>query len=432
MLGAFQDPAVVNKLLSMKNSDVHRLLQAFENANEADDGIDVQIQGDGGADANGAAALLGDERPVINLIDRRNSASFARLFSMKNMDFKALLESQGLDPMLPEPAAPPPAAAHAQAPQQPPGAAGAAGGAQQDAGYSKMRSGDLLDWIWTLDEDNLDALLNDKSLVPGAQQQALQMQQTQQAGGTGPGATDYSGVNRLFSQEPMAPPPPFPGAAGAQTAGIKRKASDLYGTGIGGSEPLATNQVAMMLQHQAFLAQRQEQQQQQPAFAKVQARKESIGTKTALGLFEELLEDQQKQMTRRDSHAGTTLSGAPSDGLVGSLAAALGNKKHSSLYVKKAATSEGPSGSMATGDTGGTGGVSRRKPRKPRKGSDDETDPALRAEQEKRRERRAKNKESAAKSRAKKKNYTEGLEGLVENLVATMESQASSEGGEVS
>ena len=85
----------MNKLLSMKNSDVHRLLQAFENANEADDGIDVQIQGDGGADANGAAALLGAgigvllcdatavmlKDPLPWLRSRQNSNSFAARLS---------------------------------------------------------------------------------------------------------------------------------------------------------------------------------------------------------------------------------------------------------------------------------------------------------------------------------------------------------------
>lgn len=420
------DAAVVNKILSMKSTDLVKMLKAFESAppNEEEDDIDVQIQGAPEANDTGVPALgselLGDERPVVNLIDRRNSNSFARLFSMKNMDFKALLESQGLDSTGLNPAPP----AQGQEVRDPPGVEVEAGSKEQ---VSKMRSGDLLDWIWTLDEDNLDAILNETdNLNPAATPQA----------GAAPAenavTTDYSNVNRLFSQDPM-PPPPIPNDLNVK--GLKRKVSDVYaragdGAGLGNNQPLATNQVALMLQHQAFLAKRQEEQQQQPTSAHPPARRESIGTKTALSLFEELLEDQQNQMRRSThaplasddpAHTSGALTGSMSfgrDGLVGSLAVALGNKTHSSVFAKRTTNaSEGPSTSVATDST--TGGKRRKTgTTKQDAGSDDvdDGDPVALQQQQRRRERRAKNKESAAKSRAKKRNYTQGLELIVENL----------------
>ena len=88
------------------------------------------------------------------------------------------------------------------------------------------------------------------------------------------------------------------------------------------------------------------------------------------------------------------------------------------MFAKRTTNaSEGPSTSVATDST--TGGKRRKTgTTKQDAGSDDvdDGDPVALQQQQRRRERRAKNKESAAKSRAKKRNYTQGLELIVENL----------------
>lgn len=442
------DGGVISHLLSMKSADIALLLQSIESQNDFGDGMNGVASctaANGTPPMSIATQLACDaQKPMLQMIDRKNSSSFAKLFSMKNADFKAALGGQSV----PTPTTEAGSIANVQEvdvrvranashpAEQSPSAAGASAANPNDAAekLSKMRSGDLLDWIWSLEEENLDALL----METNTQEHQLH-----------PGA---GGTNTLFSNDLLAPVARGTTGAGQQAVArvtrsksesLKRKLSEMYMIGDPGNEtvkdtPLDTTQVARLLQHQAFLAKRQEEHQQcapqaSPAYPQTATRTqrqqqhqqrqpapgltryESIGTRTALSLFEELVgeagktDDHPGGGVKTDAVVGASTSN--DGGLVGSLAVALGHKTHSSLYVKNTAGNStlpvpAPKPRIRTG-------------RKGKSKSDeeiDEDDPVQVQNRDRRRERRLKNKEAAARSRAKKRNYTQSLEDLVEGL----------------
>lgn len=424
-LNSALDGNVVSSLLSMKSTDLITLLRSLEsNINEPFVGNDVKVA----KDVN-----------VHDMIDKRNSSSFAKLFSMKNADFKALLENQNTQNAPPQTVSQQTASQNIAVPHT--GAQQLAGNIQMNGtsdnnlfssmendksspstSLSRMRSGDLVDWIWSLEEDNLDAILSETEQL---KQRALSSNTPNNIVPEGRSHTYESLVKDNIPQQ-------------GQPTELQRKLSDVY-FGLDGStevprdKPLATNQLALLLQHQAFLAKRQEQQQAMQRQIASQSQvatsytlpeirhDESITNKTALELFEEIIEEQQDNNinqnqgtdTNQINANGVKIGGTPNfgDGLVGSLAMALGHKTHSSLYVQKV-------GSIPKNAQEEKKVKNTRKPVKMASESEEEDDQEEEGDAKmlKKRDRRMKNKESAARSRLKKKTYTQSLEKVVESL----------------
>ena len=88
------DGGVINHLLSMKSADIALLLQSIESQNEPGDATNAAAASTVPTTTStpAASAFTTDaQRPMLEMIDRKNSSSFAKLFSMKNVDFKDLL-----------------------------------------------------------------------------------------------------------------------------------------------------------------------------------------------------------------------------------------------------------------------------------------------------------------------------------------------------
>ena len=243
------DGGVISHLLSMKSADIALLLQSIESQNEPGDGANgvasCTVPANGAPPMSVATPLTCDpQKPMLEMIDRKNSSSFAKLFSMKNADFKAALGGQSVPAYTTATGS---AAnvheanvrvqANASHPtEQSPNATGTSAANPNDAAaqqLSKMRSGDLLDWIWSLEEENLDALLTET----GAQQHQLQ---------------PSSGTNTLFSNDLLTPvagggQPTTARVTRSKSGSLKRKLSEMYAIGD------LTNEVASKFMSAHFL-----------------------------------------------------------------------------------------------------------------------------------------------------------------------------------
>lgn len=416
------DGNVLNNLLSMRSGDLRNLLKMMEGdgngegkANNLDE--DGKLVND--------CLIQNNDEPVIKLIDSRNSGSFAKLFSMKNADFQKLFTQAGVDAV----------ETNTTQGKFPNNTSTQAYQESVNEDISRMTSDELLNWIWSLEEDNLDAILNvheGQQVQPQYQKHRKGVQETF--------VSDVTGQGQSLSDQNQRK--------------LSRKLSDIYfgklmapGTDaindVSKEKGLGAHQLQLLLQHKGFLARRAQQKMQNlgiPSPVTMDPNQpqlfhdSSVGTKTASMIYEDILKEQQEKDMQPLIEIDTQENGVNADtrqgtfdfrdmhvdgnafneekGLVGSLAVALGHKTHNSLYVKKELSNDRSlEPSMP---------IRKRCGRKTKEDSEseeiDETDLVAVARRNRRRERRAKNKESAAKSRAKKRNYTQGLETIINDL----------------